>query len=290
MGVAIKRFLSNKNTVTIIGVILGIVVLYIGYTWRVNNALELVSVPVAKEEIASRTKITEDMLTYIKLPRNSIESLDNLETSASTIVGKYVSFGTSVAKNSMFYTSYLISKSEMPDSAFANIPDGYTIFSLDVTQHSTYGNSIYPDNYIDLNLKATDDSGKVIFGKLISSIKVLAVKDSNGNHVFETTVETRTPAELLFAVTDDMFLLLKKAEYIGCEISPVPRNASYSADPGETSVANDYLRDFILSKAATIPDSEITTTEDSVSKEDENTTETTSSKNTSNTKKASSSE
>ncbi len=260
MGVAIKRFLSNKNTVTIIGVILGIVVLYVGYNWRVNNALELISVPVANKEIASRTKITEDMITYIKLPRNSVNSIDNLETSASNIVGKYVSFGTSIAQNSMFYTSYLLDKSEMPDSAFADIPDGYTIFSLNVDLHSTYGNSIYPDNYIDLYLKATDDTGKVIFGKLISSIKVLAVKDSSGNHVFETTVESRTPSELLFAVTDDMFLLLKKAEYIGCEITPIPRNASYSANPGETSVANDYLRDFILSKAATIPDSEITIT------------------------------
>ena len=260
MGVAIKRFLSNKNTVTILGVILGIVVLYFGYTWRLNSQLELVSVPVASKEIASRTKITEDMLTYIKLPRSTINSIDNLETSANNIVGKYVSYGTSIPANGLFYTSYLIGKSEMPDSAFADIPDGYTIFSLNVDLHSTYGNSIYPGNYIDLYLKATDNTNKVIFGKLISSIKVLAVKDSSGNHVFETTVESRTPSELLFAVTDDMFLLLKKAEYIGCTITPIPRNASYSANPGETSVANDYLRDFILSNAATIPDSEVTTT------------------------------
>ena len=154
----------------------------------------------------------------------------------------------------------------MPDSAFADIPDGYTIFSLKVDLHSTYGNSIYPGNYIDLYLKTTDSTNKVVFGKLISSIKVLAVKDSAGNHVFETTVGDRTPSELLFAVTDDMFLLLKKAEYINCEITPIPRNASYSANPGETSVASDYLRDFILSNAATIPDSDVTTTS---SKEDE---------------------
>ena len=266
MGVALKRFLSNKNTVTILGVVLGIVVLYFGYTWRLNSQLELVSVPVASKEIASRTQITEDMLTYIKLPRSTINSIDNLETSASNIVKKYVSYGTSIPKNGLFYTSYLITKSEMPDSAFADIPDGYTIFSLKVDLHSTYGNSIYPGNYIDLYLKTTDSTNKVVSGKLISSIKVLAVKDSAGNHVFETTVGDRTPSELLFAVTDDMFLLLKKAEYINCEITPIPRNASYSANPGETSVASDYLRDFILSNAATIPDSDVTTTS---SKEDE---------------------
>ena len=39
IGVNIKKFLSNKNTVAIICVIAGILVLYLGYTWRVNNAI-----------------------------------------------------------------------------------------------------------------------------------------------------------------------------------------------------------------------------------------------------------
>ena len=44
-----KRFLSNKNTVTIIGVMLGIVVLYVGYNYRVNHAIETVSIHYAKQ-------------------------------------------------------------------------------------------------------------------------------------------------------------------------------------------------------------------------------------------------
>ena len=55
-----------------------------------------------------------------------------------------------------------------------------------------------------------------------------------------------------------MFLLLRKADYITgsgtIEITPVPRNASYSANPGETVVASDYIRNFIISKTQTIPD------------------------------------
>ena len=140
----------------------------------------------------------------------------------------------------------------MPDSAFANIPDNYTIYSLGVDLHSTYGNSIYPDNYIDLYFKAIDDTGVVMYGKLIESIKVLAVKDSQGNHVFETTVESRTPSELLFAVPDDMFDLLRRADYItgsSIEITPVPRNASYSANPGETLITSEQIKNFINAKS-----------------------------------------
>ncbi len=254
MGVAIKRFLGNKNTVTIVGILLGIVVLYIGYSWRVNSALELVSVPIAKDAISSRTRIEADMLSTVQLPRATVNKLDNLVTSQSEIVGKYLSYGTSVSQNSMFFDEYLMNEEEMPDSAFADIPDGYTIYSLNVDLHKTYGNSIYPGNYIDLYFKSTDNQ-KIIFGKLIESIEVLAVKDSSGNHVFETTKESRTPSEILFAVPNDMYSLLMKASYIsGVEILPVPRNASYSANPGDTNVSSAYIQEYIESKSIALPD------------------------------------
>ncbi len=259
----IKRFLGNKNTVTIIGVILCILVLYIGYNYRVKQATTPVSVPYAKEEISSRTQITSDMIGYREVSRNVVNESDNLIIDANQLINKYVSYGTTIPENGMFYKSQVIESNEMPDSAFADIPDGYTIYSLNVNLHSTYGNSIYPNNYIDLYFKGVDDTGKVMFGKLIESIKVLAVKDGNGNHVFETNVESRTPEELLFAVPDDMYLLLMKAGYItshSIEIVPVPRNASYSANPGDTLVSSDVIRDFILAQSVTLPQNETTST------------------------------
>lgn len=259
----LKRFLGNKNTVTILGVILGLVVLYAGYNFRVKQATNPVTVPYAKEEISSRTLITSDMIGHMEVSNSVVKQSPNLITNANQLINYYVSFGTTIPANSMFYKSQVISSDEMPDSAFADIPDGYTIFSLNVNQHTTYGNSIYPGNYIDLYFKGVDDTNKIMFGKLIESIEVLAVKDSNGNHVFETTVESRTPAELLFAVPDEMYLLLMKAEYISSssiEIIPVPRNASYSANPGDTVVSSDTIRDFILSKSATVPQNSPSTT------------------------------
>ena len=252
-----KRFLSNKNTVTIIGIILGVLVLYMFYNWRVNQAITPVSVPYAKVAIASRTTITEDMIGYIQVPQSMVNSSRNLVTNAGLVVGKQVAFGTTIPQNSLFYSELLMTEAEMPDSAFADIPDGYTIFSLPVTLQSTYGNSIFPGNFIDLYVRALDDTDKIIFGRLIASIKVLAVKDAMGNHVFETTAENRIPAVMLFAVPDEMFLLLRKAQEItqsNIDISPVPRNASYSANPGDTLVTSAYIRDFILAKTTILPE------------------------------------
>ena len=48
-----------------------------------------------------------------------------------------------------------------------------------------------------------------------------------------------------------MFLLLKSAIYCGdtFEIVPVPRNAKYTADNGETEVSGDYFIDKIKMKS-----------------------------------------
>ncbi len=254
---SLKRFLGNKNTVTIIGVLLGVVILYFAYQWRVSQAVSPVTVPYAKQEITSRTKITNEMVGTIDIPRSMLNSSSNIITSSSNVIDKYVTYGAIIPMNSLFYSELLVDEDKMPDSAFADIPDGYTIYSLSVDLHSTYGNSIYPDNYIDLYIKASDTDGKTIFGKMIESIKVLAVKDSQGQHVFESATETRQPAELLFAVPNNMYSLLMKAGYVpegGIEIIPVPRNASYSANPGDTQVSSEYIQEFILNQSVMLPD------------------------------------
>ncbi len=253
----IKRFLSNKNTVSIIGVIAGILVLYVGYTWRVNQATNPVTIPYAKTQLISRHKITSEDIGYMEVSRDVVTKSKNLITNANQLIGKQIQYGNMVPQNGFFYTEQIATVAETPDFAINNIPDGYTIIYLDVDINSTYGNSIYPGNYIDLYFKGLDESRKIIFGKLIESIEVLDVRDSQGQHVFETSVESRIPAVLVFAVPDDMFSLLKKAKYMtgsSVEIIPVPRNASYTQNPGETRVSSSYIRDFILSKAVTLPD------------------------------------
>ena len=61
-SIKVKKFLSNRNTVTIICAIIGIIVLYVGYTMRIQSAVEPVSIPYAKVTIQPRMKITEEMI------------------------------------------------------------------------------------------------------------------------------------------------------------------------------------------------------------------------------------
>ena len=155
---------------------------------------------------------------------------------------------------------------------------------MSVDIHSTYGNSMYPGDYIDLYVKMTSRDGRIIFGKLIESIEILDVRDSQGNSVFLTS-EAATPSELLFAVPTydaheeiDLHWLLNIATYIsGLELIPVPRNASYTTNPGETSVSSYYLINEIETYAAQIPDINVggstTTNNNTTTNEDSGTTE-----------------
>ena len=257
--VKIKELLANKNTVIILGTIAGVIVLYMGYNWRINEAIEPISVPYAKVELSSRTQITSDMIGYMSVPKGFAKKSGNLIQNSGQVLNQFVAYGITIPKNSFFFTDTIMTKDKMPKTTFTDeeVKNGYTVYSLAVDLHTTYGNSIVPGNYIDLYLKA-EDSGRVIFGKFIESIKVLDVRDENGDKVFETSAESRRPKQLLFAVPDDLYLLLMKSQFVdsGIDVIPVPRNATYSDKQGDksTKVSSDYIRDFVLSKTATIPD------------------------------------
>lgn len=261
---SLKRMLGNKNTVTIIGVLIGIAVILIGYNYRVNNAVQPKEVPYAKVRLSGKTQITETMINkeigFIKVSQSFIDETPNLIKSTNELIGKFVNYDTVIPEGALFYKSQIVEEKEIPDSAFSKIKDDYTIFSLSVNQHTTYGNSIMPGNYIDLYMKATDDNGLLMFGKFIESIEVLGVRDSSGNDVFIDSQAKRTPSELLFAVPDNLFLLLSKAVNLGTNnisILPVPRNADYTVHgTGATWVTSKQLQDMINSKSVVVEQDE----------------------------------
>ena len=241
-----KRFFTNKTTVTILGVVAGVLVLFFFYMYRVNNAVNPREVPIATRTIAATEEITKDDIEIVEIG-SSLRSNAHVYTSANDLVGKYVNTGTSIPKGGLFYTSQIVEKEELPNSIFDEIPDGYTIYQLKVNNDSTYANSIYPGDRIDLWMTTTQD-GLIYYGEFIRSIEVLAVRDSSGENVFDVT-SGRTPAWLLFAVPTDMYRYLKVAEFISSiSITPVLRNTNYNSEVGSTEITNDVLLQMIENK------------------------------------------
>lgn len=245
---SMKKLLGNKNTVTILGVILCLVILAIGYNYRINSKVELVQVPYAVETIQPRTYIKDSMVGIMNVPKSFL--VGNYYTQKQNIVGKYSNYNTIIAKGSLFYTDLVTSKEDLPDSAFQDVPEGYTVINYPVDIASTYANSMAPGSYINIYYKSLNDKGEVMFGKFISNIKVLDVKDSSGQHVFENSEETRTPAYMLFALPEETHLLLRKALYLkeyAVELILVP-NTTTLTEKDKVQVSSDDIENFINSR------------------------------------------
>lgn len=242
---SIMKFLKNKNTVTIIGVIIVLGLLYWGYSSQVKAAVNPVTIPVARTTIQPRKQITQDMITTIEIA--SIAVVENVYTNTNQIVGKYSNVNTIIPKGSMFYREALIEKDQLPDSAFFNIPEGTIPYLFPVNMETTFGNSIFPGSKIDIYMKAVNDDRKVMVGKFIEDVEVIAVRDGAGRDVFENTDENRTPAYLLFALPDELHILMRKAVYISSNaivLIPIPHGGTITSE-GEIRVSIEYLREFI---------------------------------------------
>ena len=146
--IGIKKFFTNRNTVTVVGVIVAIVIRYVGYNMRINQAITPVTVPYAIEEINPRTQITEDVVGTKEIPQSMVD--DTIITNSADVIDMYTNGDSVIPAGSLFYKRSVVSRDQLPDSIILNYPKGYVLYNLDVDMASTYSNSIYPGNYIDI--------------------------------------------------------------------------------------------------------------------------------------------
>lgn len=244
----LKRLFGNKAVVTFIAMVVCVAIIAFAYTYRVDREIKAVSVPYAKVKIPARSEITEDMVGTVKVASSMVT--ETVITDKKQLIGKYVNYNTYIPAGSLFYSPEVVTWDKMPDSAWSKINNDYTIFSFPVTDDTTYGNSIFPGDKIDLYYYAWVN-GKLSYEKLIEGIEVLAVKDSSGKHIFKKSDEQRSAAALIFAVPEELHILLRQATMIrNNQLVPVPRGANYNPS---TSISNVSLRDYIKSQAREVP-------------------------------------
>ena len=96
----LRKFLQNKNTVTVIGVVLAIFILYFAYTMRIKSSINPITVPYAAEQIDAGVQITESMIATRQVPPSMLEG--DVITNKGEIVDKYSSVDTVIPKGSLF--------------------------------------------------------------------------------------------------------------------------------------------------------------------------------------------
>ena len=249
--IGLKRFFTNKNVVTIMLVIVILVVLYLGYSGSIKKQTNPVSMPTAAQKINPKTKITSGMIVYKQIASSMIDQ--NAIRNTALILDKYTNVNVTIPAGSLFYEEWLIDENKLPGNWIEqlNHEKGELGYYMNVDVESTLGNNVLPNTYIDIYMKAQDENGTIMFGKLMKNIKVMVVHDAGGNNVFDDSETGATPAKIGFAVTQDYYMLLKKAEYLNIELVLAPRGATI---PNEdyVVVTSGTLRDYIDAQTITV--------------------------------------
>lgn len=258
---SLKKFVSNKNTVTIIGILLCVIILFFGYNYRINQKVALTRVPYANQDIQPKKAITADMISYMNVPASFL--VGSYYANQEEIVGKYSQYNTMIVEGSLFYKDLLTSSDSLPNSAFLNVKNNETVISYRVDMDSTYANSMQPDDVINIYFKAKSDDGTIMFGKFISNVTILDVKDGEGRHVFDDSSEVRIPAYMMFALPEDMHLLFRKAIYLsdsyGVELILVPNTQEIQKEDA-VYVSSKDIQNFINEKTKMVSVDEILST------------------------------
>ena len=88
--------------------------------------------------------------------------------------------------------------------------------------------------------------------KLLKNVKVLVVHDGSGNDVFQNASSVSSPSKIGFAVSQDLYILLNKVEYLGdVELIITPRGSNIP-NQDYIVVTSATLRDMIDAKTITV--------------------------------------
>ena len=110
------------------------------HNYKVNE-IQKVYVSIAE---VSNIYLSELVSLVVNNPRGLYDILD------SSTKDKYSNYNTVIASGSLFYNELLIEEENLPDSVFYNVPEGEVVVSFPVNTVSTYGNSIMPNNLINV--------------------------------------------------------------------------------------------------------------------------------------------
>lgn len=247
----LKKFFTNKNVVTVIGVLLVLGILFYGYSSSIKKQTNPVSIPVATKTISPLTQITNEDVTYIQVAGSMVRG--NVVRSSALIVGKYTNINVTIPEGSMFYSNLIVEEKDLPGNWVEQLDyeKGELGYYMDVNIENTLGNNVLPNTYIDIYMKAEDENGTPMLGKLLKNIKVLVVHDGSGKDVFRDANNIGSPSKIGFAVSQDLYLLLKKAEYLRVDLILAPRGSTIPSED-YVIVSSATLRDYIDAQTITV--------------------------------------
>jgi Flp pilus assembly protein CpaB len=229
----------NKNKLILVGLILCISLISLGISiLYVNHELELIEVYVAKEDLESRTLMDESAIRLIKVPKAYLS--ETVVLKKEEILNKYIRLNVSIPKGSLIYESSIERLDEAIDEPTLLLKVNQAVFAIDVNMNSTSGNTLQKGSKIDI-YATIKHNRETIVDLLFKQVRVLSIKDKNGNEVDPNT--NQIPKIMLVAIDQVEIPILTKVIAIG-DITITPTSEFFSEEECilyESSIVLGYL-------------------------------------------------
>lgn len=259
-----KKNKAMKKQVVAISTVAALIFGIVGYTqYKINAEVDKVPVIYTTKEISPRTEIKENMVSVRYVPSQGVPP--NAIRSSKQVVGKWTVSGFGVSKNSMLFKEKISKKDDLPDSSILSLRKGEVAFSLLVDLETSLGNSIIPNSNVDLYFRtkkqdiSNQEGMEVLYGKLASQIRVVAVKDAQATNVFQTegvekeenedelkneNKERSMASIYIFAVPEELNVMLNRAKLVG-EVVPVATSEAYTPNKKEERLSETEIMRYI---------------------------------------------
>lgn len=215
----------KKQNILFVGVIICICLISYGISIiYINHELEFVEVYVANDNLVARTQIDQDSIKLIKIPKAYLS--DQVVLKKNDIVGKYVKLNTSIPEGSLVYESSIEQLDDTIDKPALLLKVNQAVFALDVNMSSTAGNTIQAGSKIDI-YGTIKNNRETIVDLLFKQVRVLSIKDKNGNEVDNKT--NQVPKIMLIAVDQEDIPILTKVIAVG-DITITPTSEFFSEE------------------------------------------------------------
>lgn len=202
---------NNKNIATL-GLLSLLILNVLVFKIVLDKTIDLVEVPLASEQINPRTKIDEKLIEIKKIPRLYLN--ENAYIEKKDILDKYTDIEGKIPKGSLFYKNMLFEEKELPDYPALKLKEGQNVFSLSTDLIKSSGNTLVPNQKVDLYVTIEQKKEKPVTDLLFSSVRILDVLDRKGNRM-DSEKASGVPYVINLAISADYIEILKLASKVG---------------------------------------------------------------------------
>jgi pilus assembly protein CpaB len=188
----------NKVKITwVIGILVLVSANLLLFDIALKRSIDYIEIPIAAMGIKPRSKIDESHIQMLKVPSSMV--MGNVFTDKEEIMNKWVKYAVSIAPGSFFYHDYLEETGSLSDYPQLMLHDGQGVASLPVDLLTSAGNTLLPNQYVDIVFTSKDKRKPIVSDVIFHSVRVLAVKDRNGLDMDDSKSQ-KVPAVVLIAM------------------------------------------------------------------------------------------